>query len=137
VDTLGLLWLVKILTGNVQERDGGKILLAAVEALKALFPRLKLIWADGGFAGQLEEWVTSVCAWVLEIVRKVKATGFEVLPHRWVVERTFGWFANYRRLDKDYEVNPVHSEATLYWAMTHRMARRLTGGQVQWKPRAP
>lgn len=137
VDTLGLLWLVKILTGDVQERDGGRLLLEAVHALKARFPRLQLIWADGGFAGQLEDWVASVGQWVLAIVRKVKAKGFEVLPHRWIVERTYGWLGNFWRLDKDYEVNPVHSQATLYWAMTHVMVRRLTGGQVHWKPRAP
>jgi len=113
------------------------VILEALHALKARFPRLKLIWADGGYAGQLEEWVATICQWVLAIVRKVKAKGFEVLPHRWIVERTFGWFGHFRRLAKDYEVNPVHSEATLYWAMTHLMVRRLTGGQVPWQPRAP
>jgi len=137
VDTVGLLWLVAILTGDIQERDGGRFVLAAVPALKDRFPRLQLIGADGGFAGQLEEWVATVCQWMLAIVRKVKAKGFEVLPHRWIVERTFGWFGNFRRLDKDYEVNPVHSQATLYWAMTQVMVRRLTGGQVRWKARAP
>ncbi len=137
MDTVGLLWLVAILTGDIQERDGGRFVLAAVPALKDRFPRLQLIGADGGFAGQLEEWVATVCQWMLAIVRKVKAKGFEVLPHRWIVERTFGWFGNFRRLDKDYEVNPVHSQATLYWAMTQVMVRRLTGGQVRWKARAP
>lgn len=135
VDTLGLLWLVQIVTGNIQEREGGRQLLEALHALTEHFPRLQLIWADGGFAGQLEGWVASVCQWTLSIVRKLQEKGFEVLPHRWIVERTFGWFSNFRRLDKDYEVNPVNSEATLYWAMVHLMARRLTRGQVRWKKR--
>jgi putative transposase len=133
VDTLGLLWLIRVVTADHQECQGGRLLLAALQALQERFPRLRLIWADGGYAGQLEAWVADACAWVLEIVRKVKAKGFEVLPHRWIVERTFGWFGNFRRLSKDYEVLPAVSEAMLYWAMSHVMVRRLTGGQVRWK----
>lgn len=121
-----------MLTADHQECQGGRLLLEALQALRERFPRLKLIWADGGFAGKLEEWVATACHWVLEIVRKLKAKGFEVLPHRWIVERTFGWFGNFRRLSKDYEVLPAVSEATLYWAMVHVMVRRLTGGQVRW-----
>lgn len=138
VDTLGLLWLVFVLTADTQERDGGRLLLEVLHAIKERFPRLRIIWADGGYAGQLEEWVRATCQWVLEIVRKLKGQqGFVLLPHRWQVERTNGWFGNFRRLDKDYEVKVAHSEAMLYWAMTHLMARRLTGGQERWSARAP
>ena len=57
---------------------------------------------DGGYAGQLIEWVKQSCGWILEIVkRNEKTRGFEVLPKRWIVERTFGWFGWYRRLSKD------------------------------------
>jgi len=60
------------------------------------------------------------------VVRRVKgAVGFVVLPRRWVVERTFGWFVLYRRLSKDYERNPRVSETMVYVAMIHLMLRRL------------
>jgi putative transposase len=133
VDTLGLIWLVKILTADTQERDGGRKLLECLQAIKERFPRLTIIWADGGYAGKLEEWVRATCTWALEIVRKLTGQkGFVLLPHRWQVERTNSWFGIYRRLDKDYEVKVAHSEAMLYWAMTHLMVRRLTGGQERW-----
>lgn len=133
MDTLGLIWLLLVVTADHQECHGGRLLLEALHAIQERFPRLRLIWADGGFAGKLEEWVAATCHWILEIVRKLKTKGFEVLPHRWIVERTFGWFGNFRRLSKDYEVLPAVSEATLYWAMVHVMVRRLTGGQVRWR----
>ena len=69
-----------------------------------LLSRLRLIWADGAYAGQLIDWVRRTCDWVLEIVRRSDdAKGFEVLPRRWVVERTFAWLGRYRRLSKDYQ----------------------------------
>jgi putative transposase len=69
-------------------------------------------------------WVAAQCRWVLEIVnRPPGAKGFEVLPHRWIVERTFGWFGRYRRLSKDYEHYPHNSETWIYIAMIHRMSR--------------
>jgi len=68
------------------------------------FPLLKKVWADGGYAGQLLEQVKDWGKWVLEIVKKAdKSEGFQVLPHRWIVERTFAWLGRYRRLSKDYE----------------------------------
>ena len=91
-----------------------------------LFPRLQLIWADGGYAGQLIEWTKQLGGWVLEIVKRSDdVKGFKVLPKRWIVERTFGWFKRYRRLSKDYEVLPESSEAVIYLSMTHLMLRRL------------
>ena len=71
------------------------------------FPRLALLWADGGYAGKLVGWVASVTGWTLEIVKRSDdQKGFVVLPKRWIVERTFGWFGRYRRLSKDYEEHP-------------------------------
>lgn len=91
-----------------------------------MLPRLQLIWADGGYAGELVDWVRRVCGWVLEIVKRPEgAKGFVVLPRRWVVERTFGWFNRYRRLSKDYEFHTETSEAMIYVVMIHIMARRL------------
>ncbi len=90
------------------------------------FPRLRLIWADGGYAGQLIDWAREVGGWLLEIVpRPTEQRGFQVLPRRWVVERTFAWLGRCRRLSKDYEALPESSEARIQIAMIHLMLRRL------------
>ncbi len=90
------------------------------------FPRLQLIWADGGYAGQLVAWVAAFAGWVLEIVKRSDgAKGFELLPHRWIVERTFGWLSKYRRLARDYEETAASSEAWIRIAMIHLMVHRL------------
>ena len=94
------------------------------------FPRLRLIWADGAYAGYLISWLSAFtrCAgsWVLEIVKRPEAAkGFVLLPRRWVVERTFAWLSKYRRLSKDYEETTQSSQAWVYLVMTHIMVRRL------------
>jgi putative transposase len=127
VDTLGLLLIVVVTAASVQDRDGAKLLLQSVSE-KLSLPRLQLIWADGGYRGKLIDWVQETFSWLLEIVkRNDDVKGFEVLPRRWVVERTFGWLNNYRRLSKDYEELPETSEAMIYATMTHIMVRRLAG----------
>ena len=96
--------------------------------LKGQFRRLHLIWADGGYAGGLVGWAFQFGRWVLEIVKRSEAaTGFAVLPHRWVVERTFGWLGRYRRLSKDYDELTETSESMIYLAMLPLMTRRLRG----------
>ena len=123
VDTLGLLMIVVVHTANIQDRDGAKLLL---EQVKDSFPRLKLIWADAGYSGKLVDWVNSACGWILEIVKRSDdVKGFQVLPRRWVVERTFGWLGRYRRLSKDYEGLTESSQAFIYAAMIHIMVKRL------------
>lgn len=125
VDTLGLVLLVVVTVASVQDRDGAK---QVFQAIRSRFPRLKLIWADGGYAGKLVNWVKARCNWVLEIVKRSDdMKGFQVLPRRWVVERTFGWLSTYRRLSKDYEQLPETSESFVYVAMIHIMTRRLAG----------
>jgi putative transposase len=115
--------MVVVHVASIQDRDGAKSVLAKVQGR---FSRLQLIWADGGYAGTLIDWVKDVCGWVLEIVKRSDGIkGFQVLPHRWIVERTFGWLGRYRRLSKDYEGLPETSEALIYAAMTHLMVRRL------------
>jgi putative transposase len=115
--------IVVVHAASVQDRDGARLVL---DKVKQLLPRLKLIWADGGYAGQLIDWVKTVCGWVLEIVKRSDNTkGFHVLPRRWVVERTFAWLGRYRRLSKDYEYLPETSEAMVYAAMTRTMLKRL------------
>jgi len=90
------------------------------------FPRLQRIWADGAYAGKLVDWAKELGQWVLEIVKRSdEAKGFELLPHRWIVERTFAWLGRYRRLSKDYEVLIETSEAMIRIAMIRLMVRRL------------
>ena len=123
VDTLGLLLFVLVLKADIQDRDGAKLLF---EKIKVRFPCLKLIWADGGYAGKLVEWVKQFCHWVLEIVKRPDdVKGFVLLPHRWIVERTFGWLNRWRRLSKDYERLPETSEALIYATMSRIMVKRL------------
>ena len=123
VDTQGLLLAVAVHPADVQDRDGAKLVISK---LTGRFPRLSLIWADGGYAGKLIEWVATLTGWTLEIVRRPgNSHSFEVLPRRWVVERTFAWLGRHRRLSKDYEALPETTEAWVYTAMTGLMLRRL------------
>jgi len=123
VDTLGLVLAVVVHAASVQDRDGAKLVLAK---LVGQFPRLQLLWADGGYAGKLIDWVQEHCGWVMEIVKRGDdATGFQVLPKRWIVERTFAWLGRYRRLSKDYEATTESGEAWVTVAMIHLMVRRL------------
>lgn len=107
---------------DVQDRDGAKLVLEKLTD----FPRLQKIWADGAYAGKLVDWAKELGQWVLEIVKRTDAAvGFEVLPHRWIVERTFAWLGRFRRLSKDYEVLVETSEAMIRVAMIRLMIRRL------------
>lgn len=128
VDTLGLVLIVLVLTADVQDREGARLLLAKV---KGLFPRLKTIWADGSYAGRLIAWVQEVCGWVLEIVQRSDAAHeFKLVRKRWIVERTFGWLNRWRRLSKHYERNPASSEALVYIGMIQLMTKRLAVWQT-------
>lgn len=102
VDTLGHLVEVVVHAANIQDRDGAKLVFAKLS--QATKDSLCKLWADGGYAGALVDWVREHLDAVLEIVsRDPGQSGFHVLPRRWVVERTFAWFGRYRRLSKDYE----------------------------------
>ena len=126
VDTLGLLLTVVVTAASVQDRDGAKRLL---EVLRHQFSRLRRIWADRAYGGELLAWVWALRPWRkvrLEIVKRPKGVkGFQRLPWRWIVERTFGWLGRYRRLSKDYEYLTQTSEAMIRVAMIHLMVRRL------------
>ena len=126
VDTLGLILLAKVHAADVQDRDGARLLLAA---LATRFGWLRCLWADGGYAGALVAWVRALRPGRgirLEIVQHgTKLDHFKILPRRWVVERTFGWLGRSRRLSKDYEHSVESSEAFLCLAMLRLMLRRL------------
>ncbi len=131
VDTLGLVLLVVVSAGSIQDRDGAKDLLTALfarikQSKYSRWCRLKLIWADGGYRGELIQWVKRTLGWTLEIVEKASdQVGFQVLPKRWIIERTFAWLNRQRRLSKDYERLPDTSEALVYVAMIRLMLRKL------------
>ncbi len=123
VDTLGLLVAVAVHPANIQDRNGARLVLSK---LVGHFPRLVLIWADGGYAGRLLVWALVVGGWVIDLGKKPEgAISFAVLPKRWIVERTFAWLGRCRRLSKDYEALPETSEAWIYVAMIHLMLKRL------------
>jgi len=115
---------VLVTEADVPERDGAQWLLTA---LGERFPRLKLVWADGGFSGK--DFIARILALTkltIEVVKRSDdAQGFVLLHHRWVVERTFAWLGNYRRLSKDYELLLQSADCMIYGAMIHLMLRRL------------
>ncbi len=121
VDTLGLLLAIVVTPASVQDRDGAWPLLWR---LRADCRGIRLAWADAGYAGKLIAWAAALHL-VIEVVRKRDAHAFEVLPRRWVVERTFAWISKHRRCVRDYERLPEHHEAMVKWAMISLMARRL------------
>jgi transposase len=127
VDTLGLLIVVAVTAASLPEREGAKLLFAKLDRFREKFHRLILIWVDGGYRGEsFMRWVMDIYGWILEtVLRSDTAKGFEVLPRRWVVERTFGWFNWCRRLSKDYEVLPATSETMIRVAMIRLMLKRL------------
>jgi putative transposase len=125
VDTMGLLLAVLITPANVTERAGAQTLLAS--ALR-WFDWLKIIWLDGGYAGDaFAGFVKTIRPKLkVEIVKRSDQTkGFKVLPRRWVVERTFGWFMRQRRLVRDYETTEASAQAWIYIAMIRIQLRRL------------
>ena len=124
VDTLGNLLEVVVHAANIQDRDGARLLLEQLgHETKA---GLQRIWADGAYGGRLVEWVREKLGALLEVVpRPPRQEGFQVLPRRWVVERTLGWFNRYRRLSKDYERLVESSAGMVYIASIQTTIKRL------------
>lgn len=123
VDTLGWLLTVTVTIASVQDRDGARLLL---RNLPGGGKKLRKIWVDGGYAGQLVDWVAKRFAFCLAVVvRPKERKGFVLLPRRWVVERTFGWLNHSRRLSKSYERLTRTDESWVYIAMTRIMLERL------------
>lgn len=127
VDTLGLVLMVIVTAANVSDQRGAKVLLWKTKRLGASASGLVRVWADGGYTGTgLMQWVINRFRVVWEVVqRSAHRAGFQVIPKRWIVERTFGWFLWNRRLSKDYEVLPTTAEAFVYVAMIRLMIKRL------------
>lgn len=116
---------VKVHGADVQDRDGAAMLFESLP--DELHQHLQKVWADGGYRGpKLAEVVKGLGDWVLEIVKRDDdLSTFEVLPHRWIVERTFGWLTRWRRLAKDFEQLPQVSRTFLLIALSLVMLRKL------------
>jgi transposase len=129
VDATGLLLAVVITAASVQDRDAARPLLWN---LRKTCRRVRLTWADSGYqAGQLTAWASALRL-PLQIVRRPgELHTFQVLPRRWVVERTFAWISKHRRTVRDYERLPASHEAMILWAMTALMTRRLARQPAQ------
>ena len=130
VDTLGLVLAVYVCAANISEKVGAIALLKyikKVDCLNKLCSRIELVWADGGYRGEeLINWVKEFWNWTWTItLRTDKQKGFKVIPKRWVVERTFAWITQSRRLNKDYEKNVLNSQSMCYIAMIKIMANRF------------
>jgi putative transposase len=123
VDTDGRVLKVFVSAADQNDREGAKHVLSDVDQA---FPRLKKVWADGQYTGWLIDWAAEKLGICIEIVLRSDAVkGFEVLPRRWVVERTFAWLGRFKRLVRDYELCPEHSESMIYVAMTQVLLKRL------------
>ena len=125
VDILGLLLEVVVHSAGIPERAGAKLLLAK---LIPNFQGIELIWADGGYSGvSFKDWVLKIFNVVWQVVKRPRKV-FQIVKFRWIVERTFGWMNYDRRLSKDYEYLPQHSEAWVKLSAIMTMTRRLSPG---------
>lgn len=125
VDTLGLVLGVVVTPADCPERDGAQQVLQRVGGW---FKRLRKLWVDGGYTGEpFAQWVrTHWPKLEVEVVKRSEAaSGFEVLPRRWVVERTFGWLMRHRRRVRDYERTEASAESWIHLAMIRIQLRRL------------
>jgi len=127
---------VKVHEAGIHDQEGAKLLLSNVTGK---FPRMKLVWVDYAYRG-LRQWLKTTLGWELEVVKHwwtggmrlpedkelpPVPSGFQVLPRRWVVERTLAWLGRNRRLARDYEYLPETEEAFIYVGMVRLMLRRL------------
>jgi len=123
VDTLGLMMALLVTCADVSDPAGARLLLVW---LSGACKKMRLIWVDGAYRGTLLDWVSARFKFRLQpVLRSDDQKGFTLLPHRWLVERTFGWLNLCRRLSKDYEELPQTSEAFITLAMIRLMTNRI------------
>jgi transposase len=123
-DTIGFLIGFVIHTADIQDRDGA---VHVLNSIRRTHPWLRHVFADGGYAGpKLRGKLEKIGCWTMEIVKRSdKAKGFEVIPRRWVVERTFAWLGRCRRLAKDWEKSILSAESWLLIAHIRMVTRRI------------
>lgn len=136
MDTGGLVLKAVVHPANIPDREGAGLVL---DAITVRFPQLQQLWVDAGYSGTAVAGIGQAQGLAVQVVRKPRRwfrvpvdqepppmpTGFQVLPRRWVVERTFAWLGRSRRLSKDYEELPATEEAWIYLAMSMLMLARL------------
>ena len=137
VDTTGLVLTVVVHPANISDRNGIPLLL---DGITQRFPRLPQVWLDGGDTGSGVPWITDPRGWQATVVKRPRrwvrclpgeeppprTTGFQVLPRRWVVERTVAWLGRSRRLSKDDEGLAATTETWIHLAMSLLMTTRRT-----------
>ncbi|HWU08981.1 MAG TPA: IS5 family transposase [Streptomyces sp.] len=129
VDTRGLPLLVMVTPASLTDRDAAKELLLR---LRLMHPEITIVWADSAYAGKLVTWAKKYLSLTIKTVSRPKdASGFIVLPRRWVVERTWAWMMHARRHARDYERLVQHSETLITWAAITLMTRRLTSKRAR------
>lgn len=121
---MGLIISVIVHSAGIQDRDGGRYVLAKAKTKE--HKKLK-IWVDGGYTGKLIEWARQVLGYDLEVVKRsdINKHIFKVLPKRWIVERTLSWLSKYRRLSKDYEYDASSEVAFVHLAMIRVMLSKI------------
>ena len=121
VDTLGLLLAVVVVAGNTSDNAGG---IEVVTRAKRKSPRLAKVWHDAGFKTTFRNFCAGhhVSA---EVVKRIHPHEFVVLPRRWVIERSWSWLMNHRRLQLDYERRPDVTEGFIWAASSRLMLRQL------------
>ena len=122
VDTMGFLLAVVVHSAGIQDRVGARAVLIR---LFILLNTVQTVFVDGGYSGKLIGWGRDMFGWLVTVVKRTEAHRFVVLPKRWIVERTFAWLTNSRRLVRDYEVSPKQAEAMIKVAMIHLLLKRL------------
>jgi putative transposase len=122
VDSQGLVIGVLVSEANLSERLGAAAIL---DERKEALSITEVVWVDQGYSGaNFARVVQEICGARVEVIKRMAKT-FEILPKRWIVERTFGWLNRYRRLSKDYELHSENSEGMIYGSLIRLMIRRL------------
>lgn len=136
MDTLGLVLRAVVQPADIPDPVGAR---EVVRAAQGAFPRLRQLWVDMAYQGSAKAWIEQETGWTVDVVKRPRRyvrlpqgtepepmpAGFQVLPRRWVVERTFAWLGRFRRLSKDYEELPQTTQAQIYLAMSTLMLHRL------------
>lgn len=134
MDAVGLVLLAHVHAADLHDRLGAQLLVG--RAGRGELSRLELVWADGAYAGTFARWLEAERGWRVEVPKhrgrqfwryglEDKPKGFQVIPRRWVVERTFAWLLRSRRLARDYERLPETGETMIHIAMSRIMLRRM------------